>query len=673
MSEAFNTPTASCPGCGGTIAFRVGSSRVLVCDHCHAAVARTDRGLETIGKVADLVPTGARLTLGLEGTYQNTRLQLIGRVQMQWQQGVWDEWYASFADGRFAWIAEAQGRYTITFKQPAGAVPPFAALKPQQTVAIAKLGRFVVSDLKQARYLTAAGELPESIPLDGTPVASADLSGRDGGFATIDYADDEPQIYAGNEVALEALHFASGATLGPPSEKRISAAKLDCPHCGGSLELRAPDHTRRVVCPYCNSLLDVDNGALAFLKTLTKSQSALELGSRVHFFERDYVLIGWMRRKCTIEGVDYFWQEYLLYDEATAGFRFLVDSAGHWSFVEPVATGDVDAGFKGAAVHGRFFKVFSRTRAVVTEVLGEFYWAVEVGETVDVCDYVAPPYGLSSELSGQEINWSQATYLEPREVAAACKLKKPLPAAAGVGMMQPNPYVARSAAIKRWALICCAIAIGMFIVCSAIEHDVVFSGPLQPDLPGVLAAAEKKDTTNEPMIDHTPTAEQPWQGAIAFSTPFHLQRGRNVAIEMRSEVSNSWSIAGGELIRTDSDEVRPFYLETSYYFGVDDGESWSEGSQEATAYIGDIQTGEYVLRAELGWEPDKPRPEMKFTVTSGVPRMVHLLTTLTFLLVPLVFIWMRRNSFEKKRWEESDVEQSSSEVEQSSSDASDED
>jgi NMD protein affecting ribosome stability and mRNA decay len=46
----------TCPQCGAEIEFRFDDSFVRVCGHCRAAVTRTDRGVETLGKIADLMP-----------------------------------------------------------------------------------------------------------------------------------------------------------------------------------------------------------------------------------------------------------------------------------------------------------------------------------------------------------------------------------------------------------------------------------------------------------------------------------------------------------------------------------------------------------------------------------------------------------------------------------------
>jgi hypothetical protein len=65
---------ANCPACGGPIEFTIGSSIVVVCDHCRSVVARTDRALEDLGKVAALVDTGSPLRRDLPGKFPRNRL-----------------------------------------------------------------------------------------------------------------------------------------------------------------------------------------------------------------------------------------------------------------------------------------------------------------------------------------------------------------------------------------------------------------------------------------------------------------------------------------------------------------------------------------------------------------------------------------------------------------------
>src|SRR5215218_4746624 len=198
---------ANCPSCGAMLTFKVGTSLVAVCPHCKSVVGRGDRGLETLGKVADLVQTLSPLDVGTRGRFAGVAFELVGRTQFNHPAGgVWDEWYAAFADGKWGWLAEAQGRFYMTFERPAPAdAPAFDALRLGQPIA-ADGAELVVSEFDTAKTAGAVGEVPYRL-VPGEALPYADLSGPKGEFATLDYSDGPPAFYLGRQVALDELNI----------------------------------------------------------------------------------------------------------------------------------------------------------------------------------------------------------------------------------------------------------------------------------------------------------------------------------------------------------------------------------------------------------------------------------------------------------------------------------
>ena len=78
---------AGCPACGAEVVFKSGSSVVVVCGFCNSVVARTDRGVEDVGKVADVVESGSPLEVGLRGAVRNVPFTLTGRAQIEHAAG----------------------------------------------------------------------------------------------------------------------------------------------------------------------------------------------------------------------------------------------------------------------------------------------------------------------------------------------------------------------------------------------------------------------------------------------------------------------------------------------------------------------------------------------------------------------------------------------------------
>ncbi|OYW22745.1 MAG: hypothetical protein B7Z55_04275, partial [Planctomycetales bacterium 12-60-4] len=192
--------TAKCPACGGRVEFRLSTSLVAVCEYCNSAVARTDRGVESHGKIADLAETSSPLGLGTQGKWNEKTLRLVGRIQYRHAAGgVWDEWYLALADGKWGWLAEAQGKFYLTFHRAVSAdstIPAYGDLSPGDSLKLGNWGEFTVNEVGVATFHAAEGELPFD-PLAAAEHRTADLSGPNGAFATFDYRDGGPEVYLG--------------------------------------------------------------------------------------------------------------------------------------------------------------------------------------------------------------------------------------------------------------------------------------------------------------------------------------------------------------------------------------------------------------------------------------------------------------------------------------------
>jgi Domain of unknown function (DUF4178) len=369
----------ACPQCGAELEFRFDDSFVRICGHCRAAVTRTDRGVETLGKIADLMPIESPLALFADGAYGQHPFILIGKAQVRHAAGgIWQEWYAKFSGGVWGWLAEAQGRFYMTFEVPNLPVPPHYQLAPGAQLSLPTHGgprSFTVSEVGVATYVAADGELPYRLT-PHTVFRYADLTDGQGGFATIDFGPPDaksgvPSVYIGGQIRLADLHITGGESAPPPSA-RITSKRLACPSCGGSLDLQAPDAALRVVCPYCNRMLDVrDNGTLAILEQLKdKASPAIRLGTKGRFAEGEMTVIGYVERAANVEGTWYPFDEYLLHAPAL-GFRWLVCSDGHWSYIQPVNPGACKLEQLDPVYQGVRFKHFQSARLRVNRVEGD--------------------------------------------------------------------------------------------------------------------------------------------------------------------------------------------------------------------------------------------------------------------------------------------------------------
>lgn len=648
----------NCPGCGAPVSFKSGSSIVVVCEYCHSVVARTDRAFEDLGKVAELMETNSPLEVGLRGTYRGVGFEVTGRAQLGHEMGgVWDEWYATFQNGWLGWLAEAQGRFYMTFQQQIESpktILPFGRLELGQAVpGLPSQVPLVVAETGRATARGAKGEIPYKL-VPGSRNFYADLSGAGGVFGTLDYGEYPPILYLGQEVTLAELGITATGKEREREARRVTAAHLNCPNCGGGLQLRAPDLAERTTCPNCNSLLDVNQGQLKYLKTLERGQfePMIPIGA-IGMFEGGLQLtvIGFVARSVEIDGTKYFWTEYLLY-HPQIGFRWLVNSDNHWNFVEAVAPGEVLEYEKTAQCRGKTFKIFQDAGARVEYVAGEFYWKVEVDEMVRAVDYVCPPLMLSKEVSilnirtggGDdnpeftelgEINWSMGTYVPVKDVEKAFGAVN-LPRPSNVA---PNQPFLHKGVYKYWLLMVpILLAIGLVMTIAAGSKQTVMTNSYQfPPLPNA-------DGTQ-----------------VVFSDQFELRGRRNVTITAKAPgIDKSWLYMEGDLINDDTGLVQSFPLSVEYYYGVDEGESWTEGKPSDDSTVSSLPAGKYTLRLEAQWEHwEQPMPVV-ITVEQGTTRGLNLILALIAISIIPIFVGIWQIIFESRRWSESSFGGSSS-------------
>lgn len=118
----------------------------------------------------------------------------------------------------------------------------------------------------------------------------------------------------------------------------VSAPSFKCSGCGAPLTIRAQGRSQTIACEYCGAVLDAQDPRhqlLSRYRSAIKYQPLIPLGARGELRGEKLECVGYMRRAVRYYGVDYTWSEYLLYNPYK-GFRFLIESKGHWSLLKPM-------------------------------------------------------------------------------------------------------------------------------------------------------------------------------------------------------------------------------------------------------------------------------------------------------------------------------------------------
>jgi hypothetical protein len=585
------------------------------------------------------VDTDSPLRLGLEGRHGTAGYKLVGHLQKDHGAGPWDEWYVEFEDGRTGWLSESEGAFHLMFESGVEEGLKLDDAYPGQRLRL-RNRPFVVEERGHGRVVSAEGQLPSDVD-PSQDSYYVDATGPKGAFVSLDFGTrtESPEVFLGQRLKLEQLGIPLDQLR--PRTRKVSLQQARCPQCNGALELRAPDSTRRVACPFCGALLDASQGKLAFLQLLDKPdhEPLIPLGAKGQLDGVEWICIGFVVRSCTVEGTRYPWEEYLLFNKAQ-GFTWLMLSNGHWVYLKPLDAGDVSLSPKVAAHYeGRRYKAFQSVTAVTETVLGEFYWEVRSGEMAQAVEYVSPPYSVNEDATDSEVTFTHGEYLAPSVIQEAFKLKAPLPTPQGIAPSQPNPNSAGPA--WKWAGIWAALLV-------------------------LLSVAVNLRAADEGVLDLTvrlePEAVSGQPSAMHFSEPFEIHKRGNVRADVSSPVDNDWIGVQGDLVKQDTGEVTSFYQEISYYHGSDSDGSFTEGGQSGTEYLSSVDPGTYVLRttaafANAGTQGMGGR-SFRVQLTSDTPRGSWFFCALVLLLVGPLLAFMRSSSFESTRWAESNLSDS---------------
>lgn len=430
--------TAACPSCGAKVSLRASQSTAAVCGFCRSTLVRDAEALKRIGVQGELLEDYARVQLGTGGRYEGRAFTVVGRIQLRYAEGAWNEWHLLFEDGSSGWLSEAGAQYAVTFDMgPAKGAPSFDALVPGMTVGI-RGEPHSLTDRRVARCTAAEGELP--FPADSRWEAKvADLR-RGDRLLTLDYSDGEPPtLYRGTAVSLDALQptlLRSVAVVEETAGALPGALQtVDCPSCGAPVRFVTQLATL-VTCRSCKSELSAQaKGLVLELERADKAErrTLLALGDAGALRGHRYTVIGILARRTDDDPSEWF--EYLLY-APEAGLRWLVQVGGDFQWVEVLNTAPTVSG-SSARLAGEAYTNNEAYTALTTWVAGSFNWRPEVGDRVAVNDYVrgsGPDRAvLTAEKTDAELTWSRAVVLPAGELAEAfpgTKAKTAAPVAA---------------------------------------------------------------------------------------------------------------------------------------------------------------------------------------------------------------------------------------------------
>jgi hypothetical protein len=428
----------------------------------------------------------------------------------------------------------------------------------------------------------------------------------------------------------------------------VSVRSVNCPSCGAATAVRTFGHAVNVVCQSCRSILDAKDPGVAILQQYKKAvryEPLIPLGTRGKILkttsasgpqrDADHEVVGFQVRQIRVDNVAYQWREYLLFNPYY-GFHYLTEYGGHWNVVTTLRSlpggGATPTGAGSRSYQGQTYRHFQTADARTVFVLGEFPWQVRVGERATVADYVAPPRMLSGEMTAdKEATWSLGEYVAGADVWSRLSLAGAPPEREGVFANQPSPFGGSAGKMWRTAALLLALATPLW---------------------GVHLATAREKVAFAEAFTYDPRGSQD----TSFVTPVFELDGRPsaVRVETITDVNNQWVGVGYALVNDDTGQTFEFAREVSYYHGVDQGESWSEGSRADGVTLSRIPSGRYFLRIEPDGDRAGRPVHYRVRIIRDAATSIWFVAALVLIVIPPIAATWRSATFERQRWAESD-------------------
>ena len=394
---------------------------------------------------------------------------------------------------------------------------------------------------------------------------------------------------------------------------------IRCPNCGAPLKIVGGRNIHSITCEYCGSLIDLHEN----YKVLSKFEvlknpggSPFEVGMRGKIKGIEFIITGFVVYGLS-PGSRSVWVDYSLYSPIY-GYAWMTYEDGALSFsrrLRQMPSVDMNRMEEGKSFRfkGEKYRVYEKYRAYVQSVMGSLTYIARKGDSIYVVEALNPPFGIAYERSEDEIEYYLMEYLEPAEVYESFGVS-------AVDVERDNPLKPFSSPF--FASLFKSSLIFFFISLAALAY-IRHEGKGSVVENGYIRGRELKSTLQ-----------------IRQAAP------RLLDVHIYAGLDNEWKSYALELYDEDGVKIYSKNFELSYYHGYEDGESWSEGSDETDIYIRVQRPGKYILRVR-DFSPSK-RCSNHVVVREGVWRLryfliVFIMSIVGMLAYPLAYsIYMGR-------------------------------
>ncbi len=409
----------------------------------------------------------------------------------------------------------------------------------------------------------------------------------------------------------------------------VPASPLFCPKCNKEVVIDLPAETVFVVCKYCQGRsVKTAKGNLESVSLRLQggpyNLPKITIGEKIILREEEFTVTGYAVFK--EKGKPYSWSEFYLSNaqhiyslaEFKGGFSLLRSTS-----LPPYNVTEVNS--KTLLYEERTYKLFNKYNILIKEVSGQIPF--DLSDPKAALEYVCPPFILViNKTEGKPIEYFEGDYISTAELERAFGKAFPEPEVTPMGKVWIRNF-RPSHALKCYAAFI-ALLLSIFLV------DSFFLSP-------PLTKVEQVFTLQK--------------GISSVSESFELNGHKSaIEVDFKTYLFNSWTGFDFTLVNEKTNEEIFFYTGLEYYSGIEDGESWSEGSESGEEIISSLPPGRYHLVITPDIPAGREQAFLNLTIIEDPEQSANLFWIVVLAgILPLGFYFIERK-IDRKRWYNSD-------------------
>lgn len=357
-----------------------------------------------------------------------------------------------------------------------------------------------------------------------------------------------------------------------------------------------------------------------------KPRKELPVGAKVTLLKDNFEITGKVFKQNTD---NYRWIEYHLYNAYEGSYAYLSESDGIFILLYQVFDAPLLKDRKKAIrYNNKTFALFDDYKASIQEIEGNLIGAYfNPKTTTKAYDYVSPPYMLSLEEGNKKNNyWHAGEYVPDKEIAKAYADNKAI---------KPNPtgYGAVKPATKR-----------------PIKHILIATVIMGLIYLAIQIWMERQNHSFELANTQYMVTQNAKQFVI---DNINIKEDRtDIKVASYADLSNDWVVFNYTLVSKKDGAEFDGGHEVSYYSGMDDGESWSEGSKNNKYIFSGLSKGDYKLIINVESNIDASRQvDTRFHVTTDGQLGKNFLFPFLLIIAWGIFCLIKYIAVESKRFQ----------------------